>query len=162
MREISIARADETRIGELQQLWIAMHRVHAELAEAPPTRNPEDSWERRRRQYADWLQSGQAQLLIAERDRRAIGYLMLRFQDGPPTWDIGERVAEIESLSVAPDARSAGVGTELVRAARAAARQAGASRLLVAAAHANEPAIRFYTREGFEPFYLLMLDRDRT
>jgi ribosomal protein S18 acetylase RimI-like enzyme len=62
---------------------------------------------------------------------------------GPATWDVGERVAELESLSVAADARSQEVGTLLLGAAREVARRAGAERLQVGVAHANANAARF-------------------
>ena len=81
---------------------------------------------------------------------------MLRFSAGPPTWNIGESVAEIETLSVRSEDRGQGVGALLVAAARSAARDAGTSTLLVAAAHTNTPALRLYQREGFEPFYVLL------
>ena len=136
-----------------------MHEHHAGLPELPPTRPVEDSWDRRRRQYETWLASEEAELLIADKQGKLIGYAMLRFMPGPATWDVGESVAEIETLSVAPEARSTGVGARLVAAARASAQQAGAATLLVAAVHTNEAALRFYQREGFEPFYVLLASR---
>ena len=110
------------------------------------------SWQRRRRQYEEWLAGTDTQLFIAERGGTPVGYAMLRLQAGPASWDIGERVAELETLSVAADARSEGVGASLVTAARVAARNAGAERLVVSVAHANAAALRFYEREGFQPF----------
>ena len=85
---------------------------------------------------------------------------MLRLEPGAATWDIGERVAEIESLSVAESARGTGVGAQLMQAARELAHELGAERLLVSVVHANTGALRFYAREGFSPFYLLMLSDD--
>jgi GNAT superfamily N-acetyltransferase len=79
---------------------------------------------------------------------------MLRFMGGASTWDIGERVAEIESLSVLESERGQGVGARLVSAAR----DLGADRLLVSVVHANVGALRFYEREGFRPFYVLLME----
>jgi GNAT superfamily N-acetyltransferase len=155
--EIRITIAGTDRLAELEPLWHAMHSHHAAMAEqVAPVRPFEDSWRRRRAEYADWLAAGDAQLLIAERDRTAVGYLMLRFMRGASTWDLGERVAEIESLSVLDQERGAGVGAGLVAAAR---EQAAGARLLVSVVHANHGALRFYEREGFGPFYVLLLER---
>ena len=100
---------------------------------------------------------GNARLLIAEQDGRPVGYAMLRVVPGAPTWDIGERLVELESLSVAEDVRGGRIGAELISAVRAVAAEAGAGRLAVSVAQANEGALRFYAREGFRPFYVLLL-----
>ena len=92
-------------------------------------------------------------------ERPADRVRIVRLEPGPPTWDIGECVAELESLSVAADARGDGVGTKLLASARALAQEAGAARLLVSVAHSNAAAIRFYQREGFEPFYVLLSEK---
>ncbi len=160
MTGIRIVHAGIERVDELQSLWADMHAHHAGLGEMPPVRTVEESWHRRRAQYVAWLEDGEAQLLIAEDDGPPVGYAMLRIGEGAPTWNIGESVAELESLSVAAGARSQGVGQQLVSAARAAATAAGADRMLVGLAHSNAPALRFYERAGFTPFYLLMVTAD--
>ena len=153
---LQIVEGAADRLDELEPLWAAMHAVHAEMAdEVAPVRPLAESWQRRRAEYWEWLAAGDTRLLIAERDGRVVGYLMLRFMGGASTWEIGERVAEIESLSVAESERGQGVGALLIDAAR----ELGAERLLVSVVHANTRARRFYEREGFEPFYLLMLER---
>ena len=158
MSTVRIRTAGPERRGDVEALWLAMHAHHASLAqELAPTRTPAESWRRRREQYEDWLKDDSTQLLIAERDGHAVGYAMLRVLPGPPTWDIGERLVELESLSVAEDARGTGIGAELLRAVRRVAQQAGAQRLAVSVTKANEGALRFYAREGLEPFYILLL-----
>jgi GNAT superfamily N-acetyltransferase len=156
MTAVRVVRAGAERIPELEGLWAAMQRHHASLPDVPQTRSVETSWQRRKQQYEDWLAGEQAHLFIAESDSGPVGYAVLLFDPGPPTWDVGERVAELESLSVAADARSMGVGATLVAAARAAAHEAGAEQLLVAVVHSNAAALRFYEREGFRPFYVLL------
>jgi ribosomal protein S18 acetylase RimI-like enzyme len=152
---LRIDAAGPERLNELEPLWAAMHAAHAAMAESvAPVRPLAESWTRRQAEYTEWLRSGDARLLIAERSGRAVGYLMLRFMGGASTWDIGERVAEIESLSVLASERGQGVGAALVSAAR----ELGAERLLVSVVHANAGALRFYEREGFKPFYVQLLD----
>ena len=81
----------------------------------------------------------------------------LRRRELPATWDVGDRIAEIETLSVLPTERGTGVGRALTDAAIEVARETGVEAVFVGVAHSNEGAIRFYEREGFEPFYALMV-----
>jgi ribosomal protein S18 acetylase RimI-like enzyme len=157
--EVQISTAGAERIPALEPLWAAMHEHHSLMQDAvAPTRPVEESWRLRKAQYEEWLSSEDALLLIAERGGDPIGYAMVRFGPGAATWDIGERLAEIESLSVAPDARGGGIGALLMDAVRAATRDAGAERLFAGVAHANSGALRFYEREGFAPFYILLME----
>jgi len=122
-----------------------------------PVRSLEDSWEYRRRQYLDWLSRDGYILLFAERGRELIGYAVVSLGEGAATWDLGERTAEIETLSVLGSERGKGVGRALIQAAADVGTKAGAATVLVAVAHSNEDALRFYEREGFEPFYVSLI-----
>ena len=125
----------------------------------PAVRSLEDSWEHRRCQYLDWLTKDEYTLLLAERDGEPIGYAMVSLGGGAATWDVGERTAEVETLSVLESERGSGVGRALTEAAAEVAAEAGASSVLVGVAHSNEGALRFYEREGFEPFYVSLIRR---
>jgi GNAT superfamily N-acetyltransferase len=155
--EVQIRPGAARDVPALEPLWVAMHAHHSAMPKVPPTRPVDVSWQLRRRQYEEWLSTGAGRLLIAEDDAEPVGYAMVRLEPGSPTWDVGEQVAELESLSVAPQARGERIGARLIEAARAVARESGAGRLLVAVAHANEGALRFYAREGFAPFYVLLM-----
>jgi diamine N-acetyltransferase len=123
----------------------------------PPVRSLEDSWAHRKRQYLDWLSRDDHTLLFAERGEELIGYAVVSLGEGAATWDIGDRTAEIETLSVLESERGNGVGRALTQAAADVAAEAGARSVLVGVAHSNVDAIRFYEREGFEPFYVLLI-----
>jgi len=88
-------------------------------------------------------------LLARDRDR-AIGHLVGRVLE-PDTLQPGTRVAVLESMRVAPEARGRGVGGHLVAAFFAWANERGAVRASVTAYAANEGAQRFYARHGFLP-----------
>ena len=120
----------------------------------PPVRSSEDSWEFRKGQYLDWLSQDGYILLVAERGSELIGYTVVSLGEGAATWDLGERTAEIETLSVLESERGNGVGAALTQAATGVADEAGADTVLVGVVHSNEDAIRFYEREGFKPFYV--------
>ena len=148
-------RADE--IHRLGPLWGALRNHHVTLPAMPPVRSLEDSWEHRRAQYQDWLSREGYTLLVAERGGELIGYAMVSLNEGAATWDLGDQTAEIETLSVLESERGRGVGRALTEAAADVATDAGARAVAVGVAHTNADAIRFYEREGFEPFYVLML-----
>jgi ribosomal protein S18 acetylase RimI-like enzyme len=152
IRETSVDQLDL-----LSPLWEALHDHHASIgADVAPMRDLEESWRRRRRNYVSWLADGDTVILRAERDGRAVGYLTLRVSDGPHTWDIGKEAA-IETLSVLPEARGAGVGRKLMDAARREAAARGAETMAVGVVHTNADALRFYEREGFGSFYLELI-----
>jgi GNAT superfamily N-acetyltransferase len=158
-----IVRAGPERIPVLEPLWRALYEHHRAIAEGVAGVRPyEDTWKQRRGQYRDWLTGdGDAVLLLADRDGRAVGYAMLTAGPGAATWDLGDRVVEIETLSVLPEERGGGVGAALMDESRRWARERAARSVAVGLAHTNEGARRFYEREGFTPFYLdMVLDID--
>jgi ribosomal protein S18 acetylase RimI-like enzyme len=152
-----VRRGSRDDVDRLKPLWRALRDHHGTLPAMPPVRSLEDSWEHRKRQYLDWLSQDGYTLLFAERGRELIGYAVVSLGDGAATWDIGERTAEIETLSVLESERGNGVGRALTQAAADVATEAGARTVLVGVAHSNEDALRFYEREGFEPFYVLLI-----
>jgi ribosomal protein S18 acetylase RimI-like enzyme len=155
--DFAVRRGGRNDVDRLAPLWRALRDHHASLSSMPPVRPVEDSWERRRGQYREWLSREGYVLLVAERDDRLIGYAMVSLDEGPATWDVGRTTAEIETLAVLESERRSGVGRALTEAATEVASEAGAGAVAVGVAHTNADAIRFYEREGFEPFYVLML-----
>jgi ribosomal protein S18 acetylase RimI-like enzyme len=155
--EFVVRRGGLDDVDRLEPLWRALRSHHATLPAMPPVRSLEDSWEHRKRQYLDWLTKDAFTLLLAERGDQPIGYAVVSLGDGAATWDIGKRTAEIETLSVLESERGDGVGRALTEAAADLATEAGARSVLVGVAHSNDDAIRFYEREGFEPFYVLLI-----
>ena len=150
-------------IDELEPLWLALVRHHAEVApELGPVHEPERAWELRRRDYESWLAEEDAFACVArDDDGRAIGYALVTVNAGSPTWREPERFGYMETLSVLPEHRGAGVGRALMDAvdARLDALGVGDLRLSVMAANASGRA--FYEHLGFED-YALMIRRTRT
>jgi hypothetical protein len=105
--DLRVVEGGPERIGELEPLWRALHEFHRGIADGVAAVRPfEDSWRQRRGQYPGWLDGdADAVLLIAERDGRAVGYAMLTVGAGAATWDLGEVVVEVETLSVLPEER---------------------------------------------------------
>jgi GNAT superfamily N-acetyltransferase len=147
------------RIPDLEPLWRALYEHHRGIAEGVAgVRRFEDTWRQRQGQYRGWLEGDtDAMLLVAEREGRAVGYAMLTAGPGAATWDLGDRVAEMETMSVLPEERGSGVGAALMEASRRWALERGVRTIVVGLAHTNVGARRFYQREGFTPFYLDMV-----
>ena len=154
--DFEVRRGSRDDVDRLEELWRQLWRHHSALPAMPGKRTEDESWRRRRDEYLEWLAGDEHTLLIAERDGEPIGYAVVSLGGGATTWALGERTAEIETLSVLESERGSGVGKALTELAAEVAREGGAETILVAAAHSNEDAVRFYEREGFSDFYVLL------
>jgi ribosomal protein S18 acetylase RimI-like enzyme len=158
----TVVPAGPDRIDEAGPLFRAMVDHHRELTGRDwPVRDRDEAWQLRRQQYDGWLASGQAWLLLAveaaQPSRPAAGYAFIRLIESGPTWDLGPRAGELESLSVDPGVRGHGLGGLLIDAAREVLRSRGISYWSLSVVAANAGAVRFYERAGFQPFNLQML-----
>jgi GNAT superfamily N-acetyltransferase len=104
--EIAITRAGAERIDDVEPLWHAMHRHHRSVALARP-----DSF-----------------FLLAERDGSLVGYAAVGVSGTEATLEVGERVGELESLSVLPVERGNGLGGRLMDAVFEELRRLGSRR----------------------------------
>jgi ribosomal protein S18 acetylase RimI-like enzyme len=66
-------------------------------------------------------------------------------------------MAELETLSVLPESRGAGVGTALMAAVHELARELGAGEVMLYVMDGNEDALRFYERYGMRPYLHVLL-----
>jgi GNAT superfamily N-acetyltransferase len=113
---------------------------------APPGSKP-GAWDERRAEVAlrQAIESHDAVVLVASDDGALIGFLT-GYQDlhsvryGYRAW--------VEDFAVDPERRSQGVGKALLDAAKAWARERGATHLELDSALARTDAHRFYEREG--------------
>ena len=101
-------------------------------------------------------------VLLAERGGELIGYALVAIMPVgdtilDDTWRTGERVAEIETVFVAPEARGGGVGSALLDRVDEELAAAGVADVLIGAVVKNAGAIRLYERRGFRPAWLYML-----
>jgi GNAT superfamily N-acetyltransferase len=158
-----LVRGGAELLAELEPLWLALRDHHAEIApELGPVREDADSWARRRAQYKGWLAEGEPYILLARRGGRAVGYAFVRpFPGGGPTWTRPERGYDVETLSVAPEARGTGVGSALLERVERDAAEAGADVVDLTAVASNAGALRFYAREGFSPAFVVLRRRTR-
>jgi GNAT superfamily N-acetyltransferase len=86
------------------------------------------------------------QILIAHHGAEVAGMVGLLYTISTA---LGARVALLEDMVVAPAWRNAGIGSQLLEAAIAHARQAGCQRITLLTDDINTDAQRFYGRHGF-------------
>jgi ribosomal-protein-alanine acetyltransferase len=97
------------------------------------------------RQLRRHLDNRRAWLAVAERNGAVLGDALLLFR-------AGSAIARLYSIAVAPEARGAGVGARLLRAAEAAARARGCRRLRLEVRADNAAAIALYEARGYRRF----------
>lgn len=156
---VELGREEIDRVAPLFKQLVEFHGGVVEGAW--PVRDAGAAWAIRRRQYEEWLGEGSARMLVAvpagEPGAAALGYAVLGVKPSMASWDLGERVGELETLAVDAAARGRGIGTLLIEACRERLRAEGISHWTVGVVEANEGATRLYERAGFRPFYREML-----
>jgi ribosomal protein S18 acetylase RimI-like enzyme len=157
-----IERLDPADLDRLEPLWGALLVRHAETWRALPTRDPADSWARRRRQYAEYLAGDQGSfVLVARRGESLIGYLMVHVAEGDESYATGDSVAEIKTFVVLPAERRSGTGSALLDAALSEIGRLGIDDVFVGVMAGNDAAQYIYERRGFRPFvHVLYARRD--
>ncbi len=95
----------------------------------------------------DRLQAGDSAILIAERDRRFVGFAQLYPSFSSTSM---RRVWILNDLFVAPEHRRGGVGRALTAAAEDLARATSAKGLVLATQKTNAPAQALYQARGWK------------
>lgn len=96
---------------------------------------------------ADAIASGRWQIWVAQRGDQVVAHAFVALVDKVPR-PIREnaRIAYLTNVYTRPDFRGQGIGTEIIRRAQAAARDADVELIIVWPSHES---IEFYKREGF-------------
>ena len=97
-----------------------------------------------RRELADFIINQKSQTWVAEEDGKIIGFLVADHQR--------PRVSHVITIDVAAEWRRQGVGTVLMDAAEAAARDIGSRLIYLETSAQNIPAQRFYLKRGYETY----------
>jgi ribosomal protein S18 acetylase RimI-like enzyme len=160
--QIEVREGNDADIQRLEPLWRAMLEHHRAIqGDSWPVRPPDESWRRRRQQYRTWLDDGTALLFVAESTDAAelLGYLVCLLVEPGSTFDLGLEYGNVDSLSVAPEARGGGVGGRLLEACRATLREREVAYWSIGVLAGNDGAQRLYERFGFAPWSHTMLGR---
>ena len=152
-----IALLDPARVDDLEPLWRALHAHHREVSALPVLADDDLSWKRRRAWYERLLAGGEGFAVVARRGDAPVGYALVDVRDGADdTWPYGRRMAEVVTLSVAPNSRGGGIGTALMDAVDAELERRGVHSVEIAVMAGNDRARAFYERRGLEVGELLL------
>jgi ribosomal protein S18 acetylase RimI-like enzyme len=144
--------AGRSKVDELRELWLFLHRHHRATANLQPLVDDDESWRRRRSLYIQRLDDDTAFLVVASHRDKTVGYAMVFMEAGPDdTWPLADTYAELYSLSVVPDSRRKGVGTRLLDFVDQELRRRDIHDLRVSVMVGNGEAQRLYERRGFVP-----------
>jgi ribosomal protein S18 acetylase RimI-like enzyme len=150
----------------VEPLWVAVHHRHAEsMPELEPYVSDAETWAIRSTFYRELLTKPDTLFLLAFDGDRAVGYGLahvLELEDTwiPDTWRTGERIGEIESLSVLPAYRGGGLGSTMLDRLEAHLRARGARDLILGVLPGNDDALRLYERRGYRPTWLYLSQFD--
>jgi N-acetyltransferase len=140
-------------LAALEPAWNALHAHHAEISPGlgphAPKRTAAEAWRIRRSKYEHWLEDPDTFFVIAEADDDPVGYACVTV--GPPyaSWATGDRLAELETLSVLAGQRGKGVGALLLEAAWKRLGELAVEDMAITTTVTNADAQRFYERQGF-------------
>jgi ribosomal protein S18 acetylase RimI-like enzyme len=143
-------------------LWVAVHHQHSQtMPELAPYVSDDETWRVRRVLYEELLAKTDTLLLLAFANNAVVGYglahvLPVHETWIPDTWETGSRIGEIESLSVLPEYRGSGLGSELLNRLEQHLHGAGVKDLILGALPGNTDAIRLYERRGYQPTWLYL------
>ena len=115
----------------------------------------------RRVLYQELLAKSDTLLLLAYVDDATVGYGLAHVLPVDETWvadtwKTSSRIGEIESLSVLPEYRGSGLGSELLNRLEQHLYGIGVKDLMLGALPGNTDAIRLYERRGYQPTWLYL------
>lgn len=163
-----MATAWRLRVGSaedldlLEPLWVAVHHRHREaMPHLAPYVSDAETWRARRTLYQQLLDKPETLLLVALVDGRPVGYGLthvMAVADSwiEDTWTTGDRIGEIESLSVLPEYRGSGLGSEILDRLERHLHGQGVDDLILGALAGNADAVRLYERRGYQPTWLYL------
>ena len=159
---VSITHGTAADIPRLEPLWVAVHHRHARsMPELAPYVSDAITWQERRALYEELFRKPDTFLLLASAGKRLIGYALVHVTPARETWVVdtwvtGDRIAEIESLSVLPEHRGAGIGTALLSACHRQLDSLGIQDAIVGVLPGNTGAIRLFERLDYRPTWLYL------
>jgi ribosomal protein S18 acetylase RimI-like enzyme len=159
---VSIARGTAADIPRLEPLWVSVHHHHAEsMPELAPYVSDAVTWRERRALYEHLFRKEDTFLLLASHEERLVGYAFVHVTPVRDTWvgdtwATGDRIAELESLSVLPEHRGAGIGEALLEICHRELEARGVEDVVIGVLAGNLGALRFYERLGYRPTWLYL------
>ena len=159
---LELRRGSAADLPALEPLWVAVHHRHAEsMPELAPYVDDAQTWAIRSALYGELLAKEDTVLVLASVRGELVGYGLahvMALDDTwiPDTWAAGDRIGEIESLSVLPGHRGEGIGGALMDALESALAEARVIDLIVGVLPGNDGAVRLYEQRGYRPTWVYL------
>ena len=147
-------------LATIEPLWNSLHEHHSRLSPTiggrAPKRDLPDAWRHRREKYERWLEDPETFFILAEDGEDIpVGYAFVTVGPTLAGWDTGDRLAELETLSVLPGRRSGGIGTRLLEEVWNRLSERGVDDLMITTATTNVDSHRFYEHHGFASSFVI-------
>ena len=114
-------------------------------------------WQRVYKRYGLGAKGEQRWFLVALAERRVVGFLIGEVRD----WEFGSPPCGwVFAISVRPDARLGGTGTQLLGAISDSFRRAGVSKLRTMLARDNQLILSFFRSQGMMAAPFIPLEKD--
>jgi N-acetyltransferase len=140
-------------LAALEPVWNALQAHHSEITPNLGSRTPKrampDAWRIRRSKYEHWLGDPDTFFVVAETDSDVVGYAFVTIGMPYASWATGDRLAELETLSVLADQRGKGIGESLIDAVWKHLAELGVEDMQITTTVTNVDAQRFYEQHGF-------------
>jgi len=159
---VEITRGSADDIDALEPLWIAVHHAHqAAMPELAPYVDDAETWREHRPLYESLFEQPDTFLFLARIDGELVGYALgcvAPAAEGwaADTWRVGDRIGELESLSVLPGYRGDGIGSALLDRVEDEFAKLGVDDVVIGALPGNIGAIKLYEARGFKPTWIYL------
>jgi ribosomal protein S18 acetylase RimI-like enzyme len=146
-------RRDLAVVPLLEPLWHSLREYQGALEGVPPLQDAAASWVIEGDAYSKALRHPDAFAAVAKDERKnVVGYAFVKVHSGPDEmWRTGDRIADLETLSVSPVCRGGGIGSLIMDTVLAELSARGIRDFQLGVLAANESAIRFYAKYGLTP-----------
>ena len=144
---LTIRRArpgDEDRIAEFAMKLVEQHVAYDALRFARIATLDGMKWF-----YGGQMDAEDAVVLVAEMTGEVVGFAYMTYE-AKNYADLAVSVARLHDIYVDTEVRKSGAGQKLIQAAGMAAKQFGATKLMLSVAAKNPTAQRFFEVAGFE------------
>ena len=159
---VDISRGTAADIPLLEPLWVAVHHVHQQsMPQLAPYVTDEETWRERRKLYEGLFERPDTFLFLARVEGEPIAYALGWVADtaegwAVDTWRVGDRIGELESISVLPAHRGQGIGERLLDLVDEEFEELGVRDVIIGVLPGNEGARRLYERRGFKPTWMYL------
>jgi len=158
VEQVVIRVAEKEDVKQAADLMVRMKKLNGEFD--PLFKVVKDADERASRYLNESIASKNCLVLVAESDKKVIGFLRAEVKDRLFYEPVKEGV--ITDFYILPEGRRKSLGNEILNKASKKLKQMGVAMILVEFPAQNEIAVRFYTKTGFRALVNTYAKADRS